>query len=130
MRLKEYCVFIYFISGESVSTSSSARINNGRTLSGVDVLERKKTGAKVDLLFTTAINEMGTAEAGKNTDTGTTKATIEYGVKTPKVMKDMLYNMVTKNKSSLREIKTFGFIISGNLCHQSIREKKKKHIFF
>ena len=61
---------------------------------------------------------MGTAEAGKHTDTDTTKATIEYGIKTPKVMKDMMYDMATKNKSLLRGIKTFGFIISGKLYHQ------------
>ncbi|KAI7858190.1 hypothetical protein BDC45DRAFT_597145 [Circinella umbellata] len=83
------------------SKSSAARINSSRTSSGVEALERKRTGAKLDFLFTDAINEMGTAEADKSTDMDTTKAAVEYGMKTPKVMKDMMYEMVTKNKSSL-----------------------------
>ncbi|KAG2209322.1 hypothetical protein INT45_001357, partial [Circinella minor] len=83
------------IAGEYVIKSSSARINSSRTLSGVETLERKKTGAKVDLLFTTAINEMDTAENGKNTDmdTDTTKAAVEYGIRTSKGMQDIIYEM-------------------------------------
>ncbi|KAI7848158.1 hypothetical protein BDC45DRAFT_610521 [Circinella umbellata] len=93
--------------------SSSLRRNINRIIPGIDSLQRKKTGSKVDLLFTTKINELGAAEAGKQTDTNTTKATMEYGIKTPKVLKDMLYDAVERNVSSLRDIRTFGFIIAG-----------------
>ncbi|KAI9274345.1 hypothetical protein BDA99DRAFT_555786 [Phascolomyces articulosus] len=83
-------------------------------LVGIESFQRKKTGSKVDLLFKNEINEMGTTEASKTTDMDSTKVTVEYGIKTPKVLNEMFYDMMTINNTScLHTIQVFGYIVPG-----------------
>ncbi|KAG2227384.1 hypothetical protein INT45_004340 [Circinella minor] len=108
------CCFDYgdldVISGEYVSKASSNRINIDRSLAA---MSRRKIGTKIDLLFTTEDLEFGTVEAGKMSDVNNTKTIFEAGIKLPKNLKDMQYEIVQEYPSQLRMIKTCGIVISG-----------------
>ncbi|KAI9495575.1 hypothetical protein BDB00DRAFT_759963 [Zychaea mexicana] len=102
------------ISGEYVSKASSTRVNLDRSLAA---LSRRKIGTKTDILFTTEYLEFGTVEAGKISDVNSTKTLYEAGMKLPKNLKDMLYDLVQECPSQLINIKTCGIIISGELIY-------------
>ncbi|KAG2221221.1 hypothetical protein INT45_013932 [Circinella minor] len=98
------------ISGEYVSKASSARANLNRSLAA---LSRRKIGTKTDILFTTEYLEFGTVEAGKISDVNNSKTLYEAGMKLPKNLKDMQYDLVQECPSQCENIKTCGIIISG-----------------
>ncbi|KAI9479634.1 hypothetical protein BDB00DRAFT_879228 [Zychaea mexicana] len=88
-------------SGEQKSKSTNNRVNNDRSVAAQEPCQRRKVGSKTDLLFATDVVELGTAEAGKDTDINSTKMISESGFKTPKVLKDMLYHMVKETPAKL-----------------------------
>ena len=95
---------------EYVSKASSAHINKDRSLAA---MPRKKIGTKTDILFTTEYLEFGTVEAGKISDVNSTKTFYEVGMKLPKNLKDMQYDLIQECPSKLKEIKTCGIGICG-----------------
>ena len=98
-----------------MSKASSARINLDRSLAA---LSRRKIGAKTDILFTTEYLEFGTVEAGKISDINNTKTLYEAGMKLPKNLKDIQYDLVQECPSQQQKIKTCGIIISGKFILQ------------
>lgn len=89
--------------------ATSKRISNERIMHVSEQLERRKIGPKVDLLFKTDNYELGMAVAGETK----IKSLLELNCKTPKILKDMLIDLVSESQSTLRKTTVFGFVIFG-----------------
>ncbi|KAI9274632.1 hypothetical protein BDA99DRAFT_432095 [Phascolomyces articulosus] len=100
-------------SGEKVSNASSNRINGDRFVKGTEKMKKMEIGHKVDLLFTHEKQEFGCGEAGLKGDKNGMKAMIESNLKLPRLLKDMLCELVYESPSKIRDTKVAGFIISG-----------------
>ncbi|KAI9272829.1 hypothetical protein BDA99DRAFT_432745 [Phascolomyces articulosus] len=103
----------YVISGEKVCVSSSNRINECRSVPGVTPLSRKKTGTKVDILIKHVDDDFGIGEAGLNGGTVSTKYVTEAGLKLPKSLKDVIWNLLKKPTKDIQSFCIPGFIIHG-----------------
>ncbi|KAI9259537.1 hypothetical protein BDA99DRAFT_95318 [Phascolomyces articulosus] len=131
-----YASTIDAISGETSSKSTSNRVNHVQstttdssspsssssapsssspppTESLSSTMARKQIGNKTDIRFATEVFEFGTVEAGKESNITSKKTIIESGFKIPKILKDMFIQLLKESPTSVREIKTFGFTLSG-----------------
>jgi hypothetical protein len=88
-------------------------------------MKRKAMGRRADLILRKGSAEYGCAEAGaKDEGLWGTKKLLEKGVKAAKALKDMLNqlsDLVGNDESSVRQLCTIGYILSGivmdsNLC--------------
>ena len=59
--------------------------NKDRSLRNKDATERKRVGAKVDLLFAIQLFELGAVGASADSDRCSTKSIVELGLKCPKL---------------------------------------------
>lgn len=100
-------------SGEKASQASSHRVNEGQSLAAIQAMQRKKIGTKTDMIFTVNFAELGTTEAGKNSDVDSQKGLVKIGLKCPKTLKDMLLHLTRRAPSKLRELSTHGFVRAG-----------------
>ncbi|KAG2237056.1 hypothetical protein INT48_001824 [Thamnidium elegans] len=105
--------------GETSSSSSNKRKSKGRSVAGLEPLERKKIGSKCGMIFTKQscghdeVEEYGASEAGKDYDRDqATKRLEESFVKLRKCLKDMLDNILFRN-DDYKKLQTVGFIHSG-----------------
>ncbi|KAI9272830.1 hypothetical protein BDA99DRAFT_499349 [Phascolomyces articulosus] len=103
----------YVISGEKVSTSSSNRINENRSIPGVTPITRKKTGTKVDILIKYLYDDFGAGEAGLSGGSVSTKYITEANLKLPKSLKDITWNLLKMKTKDAQHLCIPGFIISG-----------------
>lgn len=78
-------------------------------------MARKACGRKVDMRFSCLIYEYGCAEAGLDSDEGSTKALRERSIMLPKVLRDMFTRLVNLAPSQIHKIRTVGLLISGNV---------------
>lgn len=83
---------------EKASRSSSISMNTDRTLAGIERMERKSMGRKVDLIFYRQLLEYGCCECGRREDQ--TKELLDSS-KVVKVLKDMLYSVYQKSPEFL-----------------------------
>jgi hypothetical protein len=79
-------------------------------LAGVEKMERKSMGRKIDLIFYRQLSEYGCCECGRIEDQ--TKELLDSS-KMAKVLKDMLYSLYQKSPDSLRELALVGFLLFG-----------------
>ncbi|CEG67065.1 hypothetical protein RMATCC62417_03540 [Rhizopus microsporus] len=93
---------------EKTSRSSSASINTNRTFAGIEKMERKLMGRKLDLTFYRQLFEYGCCECGRSEDQ--TKELLDDS-KMAKVLKDMIYSLYQKSPDSLRELALVGFLL-------------------
>ncbi|KAI8094823.1 uncharacterized protein B0P05DRAFT_461553, partial [Gilbertella persicaria] len=77
------------VRGESASLASSLRKNKDRIPQGVEKLERKKMGRRLDMILRKKNLELGAGEAGKATGDNDAKLLRERDLKLPKALKDM-----------------------------------------
>jgi hypothetical protein len=103
------------VRGESPSIASSSRKNEGRFLPSTTKIQRKQMGRRADLILRRDETEFGCGEAGKMFEgINSTKTLVERGLKSPKMMKDMRDDLLSKTSvSKHRQIKTIGYIHSG-----------------
>jgi hypothetical protein len=82
-------------------------------------MKRKAMGRRGDLILRKGSAEYGCAEAGaKDEGHWGTKKLLEKGVKAAKTLKDMLNHLsefVNNEESSVRQLRTIGYILSGRL---------------
>ncbi|CAG8626910.1 12729_t:CDS:2, partial [Funneliformis mosseae] len=103
--------------GESCSLASSKRKNSKRVIQGLVATTRKALGRKGDLILRKGIHEYGASEVGKEYegDNGT-KLLKERGLKSPKMLKDMLVdlgNFIMWETNKLRQLELVSFIHAG-----------------
>ncbi|KAI9478905.1 MAG: hypothetical protein EXX96DRAFT_572676 [Benjaminiella poitrasii] len=84
-------------------------MNRDRTIAGLDVMERKITGRKVDFIFYRQLLEYGCCECGRNDDQ--TKKLKDGIFKMARVLKDMLYSLYKKSPESLCGLTLVGFLL-------------------
>ncbi|KAG2175299.1 hypothetical protein INT44_007787, partial [Umbelopsis vinacea] len=105
------------VRGDSASISTSLRKNEERTSSSVIRMKRKIMGRRGDLLLQKGTAEYGCAEAGAKFDgPNGSKRMVESGLKTPKMLKDMLNNLAIicqQEEARVVGLRTVGFILSG-----------------
>ncbi|OAD67905.1 hypothetical protein PHYBLDRAFT_150991 [Phycomyces blakesleeanus NRRL 1555(-)] len=102
------------------SRSSSANINTNRTLVGMERMERKAMGRKLDLVFYRQLFEYGCYECGRREYQA---KKLLHGSKIAKVLKDMLYSLYQRTPGSLRELALAGLLLFvGRVC--SISHKR------
>ncbi|KAI7858607.1 hypothetical protein BDC45DRAFT_531788 [Circinella umbellata] len=114
--------------GEKGSRSLSEDRNNDRSIATVAPMQRKEVGTKVDILFTFCDYELVTAEAGKSSDVSSTKTFQESGIKCPKTMKSMFNNLLMRYPNTLRQLSTFGFVLSGLNINLLIMDSPSGHV--
>ncbi|KAI9246234.1 hypothetical protein BDA99DRAFT_565568 [Phascolomyces articulosus] len=102
-------------SGEKVSSASSNRINGEREIAGIEKPGKKQMGHRVDLLFTFKKQEYGCCESGAKEDKNGLKALQEGNLKVPRILKDMLRELVTESPTKLRQTKVAAFVTNGLL---------------
>ena len=107
--------------GESCSLASAKRKNKNRVIQGLVVTTRKALGRKGDLILRKGIYEYGASEVGKDYegDKGM-KLLRERGLKSPKMLKDMLVdlgNYVKWEKNKLHQLELVSFIHAGSMLH-------------
>jgi hypothetical protein len=103
------------VRGESPSLASSSRKNERRILPSAMKIQRKQMGRRADLILRRDETEFGCGEAGRLFEgVNSTKTLVERGLKSPKMMKDMRDDLLSKTPvSKHRQIKTIGYIHSG-----------------
>ncbi|KAG0166969.1 hypothetical protein DFQ30_006519 [Apophysomyces sp. BC1015] len=116
--LIEYCfdhTNIKYTGGEKAPQASSERRNGDRSPAATQPLKRKRIGIRTDVLFKSKLGfiELGTCEAGKNSDPISTKSIEEESRKCPKTLKDMLLRVVRESPKNLHNVCPLGFVISG-----------------
>lgn len=79
-------------------------------MAGIERMERKSMGRKLDLIFYRQLFEYGCCECGRREDQ--TKELLD-GSKMAKVFKDMIYSLHQKSPNSLRELALVGFLLFG-----------------
>lgn len=82
-------------------------------------MDRKLVGSKVDMMIRFMSDEYACAEASRNNNHDT-KELVEGSFKCPKSMRDMFFHLASSNPDQLRNIRTFGFIFSGEFGSSSI----------
>ncbi|KAI7896286.1 uncharacterized protein EV154DRAFT_260618 [Mucor mucedo] len=101
-----------------MSAASTKRKNAARVIDSVEPLERRRIGYKCDFLVRDTISEheesleYGAGEVGIKYEQMGTKLMTEGSVKLPKVLKDMLDQLILKNKD-YKNIQLFGIVHSG-----------------
>jgi hypothetical protein len=105
--------------GESCSLASAKRKNEYRVIQGLVATTRKALGRRGDLILRKGIYEYGASEVGKDYegDKGT-KLLRERGLKSPKMLKDMLVdlgNYIKWEKNKLRQLELVSFIHAGSM---------------
>ncbi|KAK4515609.1 uncharacterized protein ATC70_010560 [Mucor velutinosus] len=99
--------------GEKSSLSSSAGRNIGRNIGSRQPISKKLCGRKVDLEFKSADTEYGLAECSRYHSLNDTKQLMDGGFKMPKIMKEMIYQLVKKRSpQSFRDVSVIGFLPS------------------
>ncbi|CAI2191858.1 18201_t:CDS:2 [Funneliformis geosporum] len=103
--------------GESCSLASSKRKNSKRIIQGLVATTRKALGRRGDLILRKGIHKYGASEVGKDYegDNGT-KLLKERGLKSPKMLKDMLVdlgNFIMWETNKLRQLELVSFIHAG-----------------
>jgi len=105
--------------GESGSMATASRKNHDRVIPSMVKMKRKAIGRRGDLILRKGSAEYGCAEAGaKDEGIWGTKKLMEKGVKAAKTLKDMLNylcHLVDNEETSVRQLRTFGYILSGKL---------------
>lgn len=100
--------------GERTSTSSALGSNEGRSLESSARRGRKTMGAKVHILFKAGRYELGCCEVGKDSVLPIDDKYLDDGVsKLPKILRDMLCQLVDANPSKINELYTIGFLMMG-----------------
>ncbi|KAF1799270.1 hypothetical protein FB192DRAFT_1385901 [Mucor lusitanicus] len=95
-------------SGEKCSRSSADAMNAGRT----NLQSRQATGRKMDYLFQySGKTEVGCGECGLAGGVNSTKELYDAYFKLPKVMKDMMINLLSLSPSLKRDLVISGFYI-------------------
>lgn len=87
--------------------------NKDRCLSD---LGRQSNGRKMDLLFSKrgSLLELGAGECGLSVGLKTTKELMDAGLKLPKVLKDMVNSLLTKDSGLSHNLCITGLDIGGN----------------
>lgn len=85
-------------------------MNTNTTLAGIERMDRKSMGRKLDLIFHRRLSENGCCERGRREDQ--TKELLD-GSKMVKGLKDMIYSLYQKSSDSLRELTLVGFLLFG-----------------
>ncbi|PKC58022.1 hypothetical protein RhiirA1_471610 [Rhizophagus irregularis] len=101
--------------GESCSLASAKRKNKHRVIQGLVSTTRKALGRRGDLILRKGMYEYGASEVGKDYegDNGT-KLLRERGLKSPKMLKDMLVdlgNYIKWERNKLRQLELIRFSI-------------------
>ncbi|KAG2205704.1 hypothetical protein INT47_008061 [Mucor saturninus] len=105
------------VRSEAMSAASTKRKNAARVIGSLEPLERRMIGYKCDFLVrdTTSEHEesleYGAGEVGIKYEQKGTKLMTEGFVKLPKVLKDMLDQLILKNKD-YKNIQSFGIVHS------------------
>ncbi|CAG8502910.1 14391_t:CDS:2 [Cetraspora pellucida] len=103
--------------GESCSLASSKRKNNRRIVQGIVKTTRKSIGRRGDLIIRKGSYEYGASEVGKDYDGDNgSKLLKERGLKSPKMLKDMIVNLgnfVEWKAEKLRQFELVSFIHAG-----------------
>ncbi|RGB23968.1 hypothetical protein C1646_517372 [Rhizophagus diaphanus] len=103
--------------GESCSLASSKRKNKRRIVQGIVKTTRKALGRRGDLILRKGSYEYGASEVGKDYEgENGTKLLKERGLKSPKMLKDMLVdlgNFVKWEPNKLRQLELVSFIHAG-----------------
>ncbi|KAG2223687.1 hypothetical protein INT45_007265, partial [Circinella minor] len=99
--------------GSETSRASTQAKNASRSLSGEEMISRRATGRKVDLLFKSGLSEYACAEAGKQLEVDSTKELVETKFICPKTLRDMLVKLGELQPKKLHELVLVGFIFSG-----------------
>ncbi|KAG0166868.1 hypothetical protein DFQ29_000761 [Apophysomyces sp. BC1021] len=110
-------------SGEMESTASSARRNMKRAYPS-----RKMHGHQADFLLKLSTSELACAEVGKK-DGGATgsKELREAGLKCPKMMKDMMGNLIATYPHA-NDLVTVGYIIMGLNIRALVMDNPSSHV--
>ncbi|CAO3689690.1 unnamed protein product [Umbelopsis vinacea] len=99
------------------SIATASRNNQDRVISSMVKMKRKPIGRRGDLILRKGTAEYGCMEAGAR-DEGQwgTKKLLEKGIKAPKILKDIfnyLCHVINNEESSVRQLRTIGYIQSG-----------------
>jgi uncharacterized UBP type Zn finger protein len=86
-------------------------LNTDRTLVGIEKMERKSIGRKLDLIFYHQLYEYGCCECSRKDDQ--TKELFDGSFEMAKVLKDMTYSLCLKSPDALRELAFIGFLLFG-----------------
>ncbi|KAI7847654.1 hypothetical protein BDC45DRAFT_341073 [Circinella umbellata] len=103
--------------GEGTSGASTQAKNASHSLSREEMISRRATDRKVDLLFKSGLSEYACAEAGKQLEVDTTKELVETKFICPKTLRDMLVKLGELQPKKLHELVLVGFIFSGMYLH-------------
>lgn len=105
------------IRGESASIATATWKNQDRVIPSMVKIKRKAMGRRGDLILRKGLAEYGCAEAGaKDEGHWGTKKLLEKGVKAAKTLKGMLKHLsdfVDNDESTVRQLRTIGYILSG-----------------
>ncbi|KAG2200277.1 hypothetical protein INT45_014151, partial [Circinella minor] len=105
--------FMYSVGKNQALLQVRNRKNENRSVSGITPLLRKETGTKVDILIKYLDDDFGVGEAGLSGGSTSTKYVSEAGIKLPKTMKDVFWNLLKTSNDSAQKICIPGFIING-----------------
>lgn len=103
---------------EATSVSGTKRKNANRIIGSVAAMERKKMGYRCDFIFRETVAshddrlEYGAGEVGINYTKIGTESMTEGSVKLPKVLKDMLDDLIIRN-GDFKGLQTSGILYSG-----------------
>ncbi|CAG8683761.1 8493_t:CDS:2, partial [Rhizophagus irregularis] len=111
--------------GESCSLASAKRKNKHRVIQGLVSTTRKALGRRGDLILRKGMYEYGASEVGKDYegDNGT-KLLRERGLKSPKMLKDMLVdlgNYIKWERNKLRQLELVSFIHAGRCFEEALK---------
>ncbi|KAH8547513.1 hypothetical protein BGW37DRAFT_524296 [Umbelopsis sp. PMI_123] len=119
------------VRGESGSIATAMRKNQDRVIPSMIKMKRKAMGRRGDRILSKGSVEYGCVEAGAR-DEGQwgTKKLLETGVKAAKILKDMLTHLadlVGNDESTVRQLRTIGYIHSG--MHLMLMKISMKYSF-
>ncbi|KAI8140070.1 hypothetical protein BJV82DRAFT_236025 [Fennellomyces sp. T-0311] len=100
--------------GEKTSSASANRRNDARIVAGAESMSRKAIGRRGDLIFVYSKVELGCGELGRyNEGAKGSKELRESFLKTPKMMKDELAELISKRPDKRSQFRVVGFISMG-----------------
>lgn len=99
---------------ERCSVAGAIARNNDRSLEGQEKRQRKIMGAKLDILFKSGTDELGSCEVGNDCFVIVDDKYMDDGlVKLPKTLRDMLSALVETNPTKVNQFTTIGFLMMG-----------------
>ncbi|GAA5812824.1 hypothetical protein MFLAVUS_006283 [Mucor flavus] len=100
--------------GERVSKSVSVARNSDRAVEAVERRPRKIVGAKLDILFRSGLNELGSCEIGKHDVEENDDKYINDGLlKLPKALRDILASHIRLNDDKRNKLVSVGYLMMG-----------------